>query len=85
MAVFIVCSVLGATTNWLTDGFWDRFWWVKLILITGAVGTVCTVWITIGGCRDAFRLVRDLKNEKIDETDDGFVGQRPADKKGVSK
>ena len=80
VAVFIVCSVLGATTNWLTDGFWERFWWVKLILITGVLGTICTVWITIGGFRDAFRLVRDLKGEKIDETDNGFVDQRATQK-----
>ena len=73
VAVFVVGSVLGATTDWLTDGFWERFWWAKLILITGVLGTVCTVWITFGGLRDAFRLVRDLKAEKIDEHDNGFV------------
>ena len=73
VAVFIIGTVLGATTDWLTDGFWDRFWWVKLILITGVLGTICTVWITFGGLRDAIRLVRDLKREKIDESDNGFV------------
>ena len=83
VAVFIVGSVLGATTDWLTDGVWERFWWVKLILITGILGTICTVWITIGGFRDALRLVRDLKNEKIDESDNGFVGQRTAQKEAA--
>jgi len=73
VAVFVIGSVLGATTDWLTDGFWERFWWAKLILITGILGTVCTVWITFGGLRDALRLVRDLKAEKIDERDNGFV------------
>jgi hypothetical protein len=73
VAVFVVGSVLGATTGLLTDGFWEKFWWTKLILITGILGTICTVWITIGGCRDAIHLVRDLKKEKIDESDNGFV------------
>ena len=73
VAVFIIGSVVGATTDWLTDGFWENFWWTKLILITGVLGTICTVWITFGGLRDALRLVRDLKAEKIDEADDGSV------------
>ena len=73
VAVFVVGSVLGATTDLLTDGFWEKFWWTKLVLITGILGTICTVWITFGGLRDALRLVRDLKNEKIDESDDGSV------------
>ena len=33
--------------------------------------------IAIGGCRDAIHLVRDLKREKIDESDNGFVEGYP--------
>lgn len=73
VAVFIVGSVLGVCTDWLDDGFWEKFWWTKLILITGVLGTVCTIWITFGGLRDALRLIRDLKAEKIDELDNGSV------------
>ena len=73
VAVFIIGSILGACTDWLDDGFWERFWWAKLILITGVLGTICTVWITFGGLRDALRLIHDLKNEKIDAADNGSV------------
>ena len=73
VAVFVIGTILGICTDWLDDAFWERFWWVKLVLITGILGTVCTVWISIGGLRDAVRLVRDLKSEKIDERDNGSV------------
>ncbi|MBO7721122.1 MAG: sodium:solute symporter [Kiritimatiellae bacterium] len=73
VAVFVAVSVIGAATGGLTDFFWEKFWYVKLILITGILGTICTVWIAAGGFRDAIYLVRDLRAEKIDETDDGFV------------
>lgn len=36
------------------------------------------VWITFGGLRDAVRLVRDLKSEKIDISDNGSVANPPA-------
>ena len=73
VAVFIIGTILGLSTDWLDDGFWERFWWVKLVLITGVLGTVCTVWITLGGLRDTVRLIRDLKHEEIDENDNGVV------------
>lgn len=73
VAVFVIGMILGVCTDWLDDSFWERFWWVKLVLITGVLGTICTIWITLGGLRDAFRLVRDLKSAKIDTSDNGVV------------
>ena len=73
VVVFIVVSVLSSCTDWLGDRFWEEFWWWKFVPITGIIGGICTLWIACGGVRDTIRLLRDLKAEKIDETDNGVV------------
>jgi len=40
------------------------------------LGIVCTVWIFCGGVRDAFRLFRVLKAERIDNPDAKGISER---------
>ncbi|MDR0932377.1 MAG: hypothetical protein LBM70_05080 [Victivallales bacterium] len=70
--IFLIVSTLALTIGLTTD-FWIEFWWWKLIPFSILLGTVCTVWITIGGIRDALQLIKDLRAERIDNKDDGFV------------
>jgi SSS family solute:Na+ symporter len=58
----------GYDSVWL--GFWETKIWIEV-----AVGAVVVVWFTYGGVRDVRRLLRDLSRMKVDEEDDGFVGQ----------
>ena len=68
--------VLGTVINMfykVSDEAWSWFWWFKLWWFSLILGTVCTAWIFCGGVRDAYRMFRDLKSERVDNTDDGTV------------
>jgi SSS family solute:Na+ symporter len=73
----ILCVVFG---DRITDGHWSAFWWLKLVAFSVVLGLICTTWIMIGGIRDAIRLFKDLRSERVDVTDDGFVAreEKPA-------
>jgi len=71
--LFIVGTILCLTTDWITDAVWSEIWWWKLVAFSVVLGTVCTLWLAVGGIRDAIRLFRDLATEKVDERDDGSV------------
>ncbi|MDD3118402.1 MAG: hypothetical protein PHQ27_04435, partial [Victivallales bacterium] len=73
--VFLIGTTLGLATNWLTDAVWAEFWWWKLVPFSVILGTVCTIWIMAGGIRDARRLFRDLRTERVDNNDDGTVNE----------
>ncbi len=70
--IFLIVSALALTIGLSTE-FWIELWWWKLIPFAILLGTVCTVWITAGGIRDALRLLKDLRAERVDDKDDGFV------------
>jgi hypothetical protein len=75
---FLIGTTLALVTPWITDKVWKDYWWWQLVAIPVFLGTICTVWISIGGIRDAIRLFKDLRAERIDESDDGFVKDAPA-------
>ena len=57
---------------------WPRQWWGKWYFITIVVlgvliGTVSTVWFTIGGTRDLIRMFKALAARKSNVLDDGRV------------
>ena len=64
---------------------WNRFspwpvaWWSRYFLVVNfgvplAIAAITTVWFSIGGVRDLFRLFRDLENRKhVNTLDDGRV------------
>jgi SSS family solute:Na+ symporter len=60
--------------RWTLDGWWAwTYFWGVAIPVVG--GIITTIWFTWGVTKDLRTLFRDLKNEKIDVTDDGqFVG-----------
>jgi SSS family solute:Na+ symporter len=74
--LFIIGTALCLTTNLITDAIWCEIWWWKLVAFSVVLGTICTLWLAIGGVRDAISLFRDLATEKIDEHDDGFVSEK---------
>ncbi len=71
--VFLVVTAVALLTDWLAPEFWSALWWWKLIPFSIVLGTICTIWISAGGLRDAIRLIHDLRGERVDEKDDGFV------------
>jgi SSS family solute:Na+ symporter len=77
-AVIFVVGTIAAKLFDLGDIEWSRFWrvyvWMGVIL-----GTITTVWLTIGGLLDIKRLFARLSTLVRDETDDGEVYDR-ADK-----
>ena len=52
---------------------WGLYFYIKSILYAGAVGCVTTVWFSICGTRDLFRLFRDLAAKQSNALDDGRV------------
>lgn len=51
---------------------WFKFW-KYLMTILFLISIFVVVWLIIGGCMDLRKLLRSLKEEVVDETDDGFV------------
>ena len=56
----------------LPDGFWIGFWKYYLIVFF-SIGTVVTVWFTIGGIMDMKRMFRKLSEQTCSNMDDGRV------------
>jgi SSS family solute:Na+ symporter len=77
--IFLIGTVLCLTTDWISDAVWSEFWWWKLVAFSATLGTVCTIWLSIGGIRDACRLFKDLSAERVDDSDDGFVKEAPSE------
>lgn len=69
--VFII-GVIVSMFYTIPDAAWSIFWYCYIILSV-ALGIICTVWIFLGGVRDAFRMFRDLTLKRADQSDDGFV------------
>ena len=55
-----------------TIGFWSMFtfWYVAVNMV---ITVIFTVVVIVGGCGDLRFLMRSLKDECVDETDDGRV------------
>ncbi|MCQ2379375.1 MAG: hypothetical protein MJ025_00400 [Victivallaceae bacterium] len=71
--IFAVITILQLTTDLMTSDVWMWVQYLKVVPIYLFFGTVATVWITIGSLCDAVQLVKDLKNFKADNKDDGYV------------
>lgn len=67
---------LGCVVNWCGHEFSMEFWywyWGAMIYMSLSVGVLFTVWVLFAGIFDCRRMLRDLRNAKRDDTDDGFV------------
>ena len=57
-----------SNSNW--EKFWSVYVWISLV-----VGTIITIWFTIGGFKDLRFMFRTLASVKRDESDDGMVSE----------
>jgi SSS family solute:Na+ symporter len=75
---FIIGTTVGVTIG-ISNTAWLG-WWKFVILLSMSVALITVVWFMIGGIRDFRELVRRMKAERPDETDDGWVSEeKPQD------
>jgi solute:Na+ symporter, SSS family len=72
--IFLVGTFLNLVFK-VSDTAWSWFWWFKIWLSFG-LGLVCSIWLLLGGLRDAKRLFHDLRQIRRDDADDGTVGEK---------
>ncbi len=84
--VFLAVVIWNLFSPWSTEAWMRYFLWVFLI-IPGSIAAFSTVWFTIGGSIDLFRLFRDLEHRESNVLDDGRVDCHVslADKKELEK
>ena len=74
-----------AVAVWNIFSPWPILWWswkifIGSFILSGLWAFISTFVFTIGGWIDLFRLFRDLKKRKIDDSDNGMVYQDEAEK-----
>lgn len=72
LSVFFAVTAINLVHPWPTS-WWAQYWRIVGILMPLALGTVTSVWFTIGGIRDLRRLFRHLRTIRRDVLDDGRV------------
>jgi solute:Na+ symporter, SSS family len=72
-AVFLIGTIWNAFRP-ISNQSWERFWSVY-VWICMAVGTVITIWFTIGGFKDLKSMFSILKSAQRDVSDDGMVNE----------
>jgi SSS family solute:Na+ symporter len=72
VVVLIVGSIWNAIQPW-SDQVWSTFWWWAAIMIPLAISIGTTIWFTIGVLKDLRRFFTALKQERVDDSDDGTV------------
>ncbi len=70
--VIFIIGTIGGLFGWISERVWGGYWCFQVGL-TIVVGIATVIWFLIGGFRDMFKLFRDLKVERVDEGDDGWV------------
>jgi len=70
--VFVVVSIWNIIHIW-SDERWSYYWYYTAILLPIALGTVTSIWFSIGCIRDLRRLFRRLKTLHRNPDDDGRV------------
>ncbi len=73
---FLICFV--GIVVWNLFYKWPDHWWaikfhITMLLVPGIVAVVSTVWFSIGGSIDLYRLFQRLKEKEEDDLDDGRV------------
>jgi solute:Na+ symporter, SSS family len=74
-AFWLIAFVIGSTVSFrvgISATAWLG-WWKFVLALSLAVGIITIVWFLIGGIRDYLELVRRLRGETTDATDDGWV------------
>jgi len=70
--VFIGVSLMCMYSPWSPEA-WADYWCYTGIYLPVAIGAVTTVWFTWGCSRDMIVFFRKLKEERVDDHDDGTV------------
>jgi SSS family solute:Na+ symporter len=70
--VVAVISIWNLIKIW-PDQWWSNYWYYAGVIVPIVLGTVTSVWFTIGGVRDLQRLFRRLKTLQRNPADDGRV------------
>jgi hypothetical protein len=71
VVVFVVGTFINLTRA-VSEGAWAAFWHLFLV-IQLVTGIVVLLWFGILGLRDLGRMLRALRGQARDATDDGFV------------
>jgi SSS family solute:Na+ symporter len=71
-AVFVAGTSWNLIAPWPED-IWSGFWHVVGIGLPIFMSLLTAIWFTWGGTRDIFALFRHLRNQQVNELDDGTV------------
>ena len=74
--VFLGTFIIMLIWNWISP--WPQEWWghyflVVYLVVPGIMSVISTLWFSICGVIDLFRLFRDLEARKVDDLDNGVV------------
>ena len=69
--VFVIGTLINLFFD-IENSAWVTFWKIN-VWISVALGVFTTVWFILGGAQDVRRLFKDLKENRLDEADDGTV------------
>ena len=69
---FVGVLIWNAFSPW-SDQLWSDYFYITTLVVGAIVGIVSTVWLMIGGIKDARRLLKDLKARVDNPLDDGRV------------
>lgn len=72
LLTFVLVIIWNAWSRWPIE-YWGMYFLIVTLIIPGIVATISTVWFSIGGTLDLFRLFRDLKTRVSNPLDDGRV------------
>ena len=53
--------------------WWEKYYFITIIVVGMVIGTISTVWFMIGGMRDLLRMFKDIAVKETDILDDGRV------------
>src|ERR1039457_792956 len=70
--VFVVISLWNIIRIW-PDSWWSNYWFYAGVVVPVVLGSVTSVWFTIGGYRDLRNLFKRLRVLKRDTHNDGRV------------
>jgi len=69
---FVTIALWNFISPWSNAG-WSLWFFINNFIVAGAIGLVSTIWFTIGGARDLYRLFVDLDRRDVNVLDDGRV------------
>ena len=81
LGIFTVGLVWNLIHPWPTV-WWKHYWWIVGVIIPLIVGTLTTVWFTIGGLRDLRRFFVTIATAHRDYSDNGRVAPEGASDEG---